>query len=267
MRRLRSIDEKRLTWALIAEKRLPWLLIAAIALFWQLVVDLGWVRRFILPSPTDIVGALVDQWPIILPHLGVTLAEGLAGLAVSILFSLVMAVLMDAVRGIRKAVYPLLVMSQTVPIIVIAPLIAMWFGFGIEPKIFIVVLVCFFPVTINLMEGMQSVDRELIDLMRAMGARPLQIFTKIKLPYTLPYLFSGLKIAVTYSIMGAVIGEWLGGSAGLGVYMERARHSFALDRVFASIFLIMAVSIALFRGVSFLQNRIMPWTRTEEETS
>ena len=189
----------------------------------------------------------------------------MTGLFVAIVISLLMAVLMDESKLIKKSIYPLLVMSQTVPIIVIAPLVAMWFGFGIQPKIFIVVLVCFFPVTISLIEGLQSVDYELIDLMRSMGASNIQIFTKIKLPYTLPNFFSGLKIAATYSIMGAVIGEWLGGKSGLGIYMERARHSFAFDRVFASIIVIIIVSIMLFYGIEVLQKITMPWAKLKEE--
>lgn len=249
------------------ERWWPLILILGILAIWQWVVDIGWVRRYMLPSPTDVVEALFEQFPVLMPHLGITLLEGFTGLFAAIVFSLVMAILMDVIPGLKRAVYPLLVMSQTVPIIVIAPLVAMWFGFGIQPKIFVVVLVCFFPITISLIEGLQGVDRELIDLMRAMGAKRFQIFTKIKLPFTLSNFFSGLKIAATYSIMGAVIGEWLGGSAGLGVYMERARHSFAMDRVFASILLIILVSVALFYGIESLQKFIMPWAKSKEETS
>jgi ABC-type nitrate/sulfonate/bicarbonate transport system permease component len=157
----------------------------------------------------------------------------------------------------------MIVMSQTVPIIVIAPLMAMWFGFGILPKIFVVVLVCFFPVTISLIEGLQGVDQELIDLMRTMGASRLQIFMKIKIPFTMPNFFSGLKIAATYSIMGAVIGEWLGGEAGLGVFMLRARHAFALDKVFASIIVIVFLSVTLFYIIAALQRLTMPWAQSK----
>jgi ABC-type nitrate/sulfonate/bicarbonate transport system permease component len=255
MRKLRNTGEK---W-------FPAGLLLLLLTLWQLAVDFELVRRFILPSPTDIVSALFENLPVILSHTSVTLFEGMTGLVVAVIFSLLMAILMDESRLIKRAVYPLLVMSQTVPIIVIAPLIAMWFGFGIEPKIFIVVLVCFFPITISLIEGLQSVDYELIDLMRSMGASNFHIFTKIKLPYTLPNFFSGLKIAATYSIMGAVIGEWLGGKAGLGVYMERARHSFLLDRVFASIIVIIGISIVLFYGIEALQKIIMPWAKLKEE--
>ncbi|WP_278277894.1 ABC transporter permease [Acetobacterium bakii] len=226
---------------------------------------MGWVERFILPAPTDIVNALILNWSDILMHTGVTFFEGITGLLVAVVFSFAMAIIMDQFVLVKKAIYPSLVISQTVPIIIIAPLLAMWFGFGIAPKIFVVVLVCFFPITINLIEGLQSVDQELIDLVRSMGARKIQIFSKIKFPYALPYFFSGLKIAATYSIMGAVIGEWLGGKAGLGVYMLRARHAFALDLVFASILVIVILSIGVFYGIAMIQKAIMPWEKLKEE--
>jgi len=127
------------------------------------------------------------------------------------------------------------------------------------------VLVCFFPITVNLIEGLQSVDGELINLVRSMGATKSQIFAKIKFPSALPYFFSGLKIAATYSIMGAVIGEWLGGKSGLGVYMLRARHAFALDLVFAAILVIVIVSIMLFYGITGIQKALMPWEKLKEE--
>jgi len=248
----------------IGDRLIPIIFILFILFIWQLVVSMGWVERFILPAPTDIINALILNWADILMHTGVTFFEGITGLLVAVVFSFAMAVIMDQFALVKKAVYPSLVISQTVPIIIIAPLLAMWFGFGIAPKIFVVVLVCFFPITINLIEGLQSVDQELIDLVRSMGARKFQIFTKIKVPYALPYFFSGLKIASTYSIMGAVIGEWLGGKAGLGVYMLRARHAFALDLVFASILVIVILSIGVFYGIVMIQKAIMPWEKSKQ---
>lgn len=247
------------------DRLIPLVFISFIIVLWQLVVSMGWVKRYILPSPTDIINALIGNWSDIMMHTGVTFFEGISGLLVAVVFSFIMAIIMDQSSMVKKAIYPNLVISQTVPIIVIAPLLAMWFGFGIAPKIFVVVLVCFFPITISLIEGLQSVDQELIDLVRSMGAKKIQIFTKIKFPYALPYFFSGLKIAATYSIMGAIIGEWLGGKAGLGVFMLRARHAFALDLVFASILVIVVLSIAVFYSIAMLQKAIMPWEKSKEE--
>lgn len=249
----------------ISDKLIPILFILAILVVWELVVNLAIVARYILPAPTDIVDALIANGSDIIMHTGVTFFEGMTGLLVAVLLSLLMAVVMDQFPIVKKAIYPVLVISQTVPIIVIAPLLAMWFGFGIAPKIFVVVLVCFFPITVNLIEGLQSVDGELINLVRSMGASKGQIFAKIKFPSALPYFFSGLKIAATYSIMGAVIGEWLGGKAGLGVYMLRARHAFALDLVFASILVIVVLSIILFYGIAGIQRALMPWEKLKEE--
>ncbi|MBU4541544.1 ABC transporter permease [uncultured Acetobacterium sp.] len=249
----------------ISDKLIPILFILAILVVWELVVNLAIVARYILPAPTDIVDALIANGSDIIMHTGVTFFEGMTGLLVAVLLSLLMAIVMDQFPIVKKAIYPVLVISQTVPIIVIAPLLAMWFGFGIAPKIFVVVLVCFFPITVNLIEGLQSVDGELINLVRSMGASKGQIFAKIKFPSALPYFFSGLKIAATYSIMGAVIGEWLGGKAGLGVYMLRARHAFALDLVFASILVIVVLSIILFYGIAGIQRALMPWEKLKEE--
>ena len=249
----------------IGDKLIPIIFILTILVLWELVVNLGVVERYILPAPTDIVTALTVNGSDIMMHTWVTFFEGMTGLLVAVLLALLMAIVMDQFPVVKKAIYPVLVISQTVPIIVIAPLLAMWFGFGIAPKIFVVVLVCFFPITVNLIEGLQSVDGELINLVRSMGATRRQIFAKIKFPSALPYFFSGLKIAATYSIMGAVIGEWLGGKAGLGVYMLRARHAFALDLVFASILVIVILSIVLFYGIAGIQRALMPWEKLKEE--
>ena len=249
----------------IGDKLIPIIFILTILVLWELVVNLGVVECYILPAPTDIVTALTVNGSDIMMHTWVTFFEGMTGLLVAVFLSLIMAIVMDQLPVVKKAIYPVLVISQTVPIIVIAPLLAMWFGFGIAPKIFVVVLVCFFPITVNLIEGLQSVDGELINLVRSMGATRRQIFAKIKFPSALPYFFSGLKIAATYSIMGAVIGEWLGGKAGLGVYMLRARHAFALDLVFASILVIVILSIVLFYGIAGIQRALMPWEKLKEE--
>ncbi|MDK2941228.1 MAG: NitT/TauT family transport system permease protein [Acetobacterium sp.] len=249
----------------ISDRLIPIIFILAILILWELVVNLGVVERYTLPSPSDIVNALIVNGSDIMMHTGVTFFEGMTGLLAAVFLALIMAVAMDQFPMVKKAIYPVLVISQTVPIIVIAPLLAMWFGFGIAPKIFVVVLVCFFPITVNLIEGLQSVDGELINLVRSMGATKGQIFAKIKFPSALPYFFSGLKIAATYSIMGAVIGEWLGGKAGLGVYMLRARHAFALDLVFASIVVIVILSIILFYGIAGIQRALMPWEKLKEE--
>ena len=152
-------------------------------------------------------------------------------------------------------------MSQTIPTMVLAPLFAMWFGFGLLPKIMVVILVCFFPLVVSLLEGLNSLDPDFLNLMKSMKANRWQMFYLAKFPSALPNFFSGLKIAATYSIIGAVIGEWMGGKAGLGVYMTRVRQSFALDKVFATILIIVFLSLVLFKIIELIQFLLMPWRR------
>lgn len=248
-------------WENIRDKAIPVLFITIIFVLWQLIVDQGIVARYILPSPLDIIRVCVTIFPTITGHLFTTLKEALAGLAVAIVLSLILAVLMDNFLLIKKALQPILVISQTIPIMVLAPLFAMWFGFGILPKIIVVILVCFFPIVISLLEGLDSIDQDLLNLMKSMKANRWQIFYLAKFPASLGSFFSGLKIAATYSIIGAVIGEWMGGKSGLGVYMTRVRQSFALDKVFATIFIIIALSMALFKLIELIQYLVMPWKR------
>lgn len=244
----------------IESKIIPGVFFLGIILLWQYVVDAGIVERYILPSPTDIVFTLF-MLPGILEHFLVTLEEALIGFAIAIVLALFLAVIMDYFIVIKKAFYPLIVISQTIPIIALAPLFVIWFGFGIFPKIIVVVLVCFFPILISLLEGLEAVDKDILNLFRTMGASKLQIFKLVKLPATIVNFFSGLRIAATYSIMGAVIGEWLGGEKGLGVYMMRAKQSYALDKVFAVIIIIVVLSLVLFKIIEFTQSVLTPWNK------
>ncbi len=238
--------------------------ILILILLWQLASSLEWIHTLSIPSPIQIIVALFTESSLLLSHLIYTLYEGLMGIITSIILAMVIALIMDLSKTVKRILYPLLIVSQTVPIIVLAPLFAMWFGFGIMPKIVVVTLVCFFPITVSITEGLDSVDVELIDLMKTMNATPFQIFTKVKLPASMINFFSGLKIAVTYSIMGAIIGEWMGGIAGLGVYMMRVKNSFAYDKMFAAILLVSAVSLLIFKTIEALQYTAMPWQKYDK---
>ena len=215
----------------ISNKLIPLLFALFLVLIWEAVVRAGLVPRFILPSPSDVLKAFVMTMPDMIDHILVTLREALTGFAVAIILSLLLAMAMDRFPAVKKALYPLLIVSQTIPIIILAPLFILWFGFGILPKIIVAVLVCFFPIIISLLEGLSSVDVDMINLLKSMGASKSQIFKIVKLPASMVGLFSGLRIAATYSIMGAVIGEWLGGDSGIGFYIVRVKHSFAVDKV------------------------------------
>lgn len=248
-------------WENIRDKTIPVLFIILIIFIWQFIVDSGIIARYILPSPWDVVTVCVAILPEITVHIYTTLQEAITGLLIAIVFSVLLAVLMDNFLIIKKALQPLLVVSQTIPIMVLAPLFAMWFGFGVLPKIMVVILVCFFPIVVSLLEGLNSLDDDLLNLMKSMKANRWQIFYLAKFPASLGSFFSGLKIAATYSIIGAVIGEWMGGRYGLGVYMTRVRQSFALDKVFASILIIIILSMALFKTIELIQFLVMPWRR------
>ena len=234
---------------------------------WQFIVKIGLVDPYTLPAPTDVFKMIYMDFDNLSSHLIVTLKEASIGFVLSIIFAFILAMIMEFFPFIKKGLYPLLIVSQTIPIIVLAPLFGMWFGFGITPKIIIVILVCFFPIVINLVDGIDSVDEELIHLVQSMGAGPFKTFRYIKIPYALQSMFSGIKISATYAIMGAVIGEWLGGSKGIGVYMLRVRHSFQLSKMFAAIFLIVILSISLFKLIDYLQIILMPWTKIKGENN
>jgi ABC-type nitrate/sulfonate/bicarbonate transport system permease component len=245
----------------IRDKTIPILFIIFIIILWQLIVDQGVIARYILPSPWDVIKVCITILPDITEHIYTTLQEAITGLLIAVVLSIILAVLMDNFVMLQKALQPLLVISQTIPIMVLAPLFAMWFGFGVLPKVMVVILVCFFPIAISLLEGLSSLDQDLLNLMKSMKANRWQIFYLAKFPASLGSFFSGLKIAATYSIIGAVIGEWMGGKSGLGVYMTRVRQSFALDKVFATILIIVLLSMMLFKVIELIQFLVMPWKR------
>jgi len=248
-------------WESIRDKAIPILFIILVVLIWQLIVDSGMIARYILPSPWDVITVGIAILPEITVHIYTTLQEAITGLFIAITLSVLLAILMDNFTVVKKALQPLLVVSQTIPIMVLAPLFVMWFGFGVLPKVMVVILVCFFPIVVSLLEGLGSLDNDLLNLMKSMKANRWQIFYLAKFPASLGSFFSGLKIAATYSIIGAVIGEWMGGKAGLGVYMTRVRQSFALDKVFASILVIIILSMILFKIIELIQLFAMPWKR------
>lgn len=232
-----------------------------LAALWEAGVRLGGVPDFILPAPSQVAVSLVKSFPIIAGHTRVTLYEAMTGFVIAVAVSFMLAFVMDGVPVIKKALYPILVISQTIPIITIAPLFVIWFGYGLLPKVIVVTLVCFFPVVVSFMGGLQGVDGEMYDLLKSMGASRMQIFRLLKLPGALPSLFSGMKISAAYSIMGAVIGEWLGAKAGLGEFMRRSMHSFAVGKTFAAIIVITVLSLGVFEIIKLLEGWLMPWAK------
>lgn len=242
---------------------------AAIALFlilWQGVSMSGLVPRYVLPSPVDVLLVFVRDIGTLQEHLWVSLGEAFIGLFLGVAIGFLFAVVMDAFDVLYRAFYPILVITQTIPAVAIAPLLVLWFGYEMTPKIILIVLVTFFPVTVGLLDGFRAVDRDAIGLLRSMGADRWQVFRHLKCPSALPQFFSGLRIAAAYSVVGAVISEWLGGFRGLGVYMIRVKKAFAFDKMFAIIFLISALSLLLMALVALAERKCMPYRYIHNKT-
>ena len=245
----------------------PLLAVVGLLAIWQAVCMAGLVPNYMLPSPVEVIQALVKDFSLLMSHLWTTLAEAAIGLVIGVVVGFVFAVLMDKFDTFYLAFDPLLTVSQTVPTVAIAPLLVLWFGYGLLPKVLLVVLTTFFPITVALASGFRSVDPDQIDLLRTMNASEWQIFRYAKLPAAADQFFSGLRISATYAIVGAVISEWLGGFTGLGVYMTRVRKNFEYDRMFAVIIITSALSLALMKGVDLLERLCMPWKRAERKDS
>lgn len=255
MKRCQSITSK--LWSVSA--------IALLLVVWQIVSSTGIVEKYLLPSPTDVIKAFIEDFDILMENSVVTLQEAFIGLFIGVAVGFIVAVIMDRFLYMYKAVYPLIILTQTIPTVAIAPLLVLWFGYDVAPKIILVVLTTFFPIAVGMLNGLKSVDKDYINLMRAMGASSHQIFIHVKLPMTMSPFFSALRISASYAVVGAVISEWLGGFAGLGVYMTRVRKAFAFDKMFAVIFLISIISLLLIKLVDLLQRMCMPWEPKEAD--
>lgn len=237
--------------------------LVALIIIWQLVCSVGLVPSFLLPSPVAVVQALIGDWQLLLGHALTSFAEAAAGLAAGVALGVLAAVAMDRFEVLYRALYPLVVLTQTIPTVAIAPLLVLWFGYGMLPKVVLIVVATFFPITVGVLGGFRSVDPDKIDLMRSMGASWWQIMRHAKLPGALPQFFSSLKISAAYAIVGAVIAEWLGGFSGLGVYMTRVRKAYSFDKMFAVILLISVLSLALMQAVEVAGRIAMPWERAK----
>ena len=245
----------------ITDKIASSIIIAVLLMIWQILSMVNIIPKFMLPSPFEVVKAFVSDFPLLMKHTEVTLVEAFLGLGLGIILGFVVAVIMDRFEYAYKMIYPVLVITQTIPTVAIAPLLVLWMGYGILPKIMLILLTSFFPITIGLLDGFHSVDRDMLNLLKTMGATSFQDFIHLKLPSSLGYFFAGLRISVSYSIIGAVVAEWLGGYDGLGVYMTRVRKSYSFDKMFAVIFLISGISLLLMYFVKKIQRWCMTWEK------
>lgn len=244
----------------------PVVLIGALVLLWAFMATQTGLSAFILPSPAQVVEAAVRTRSTLWTAIIATMTETAIGLAIALVLGVVIAAAVDLSSFMRRALYPLLVASQTVQILAIAPLLIIWFGFGMLPKVLIVVLVSFFPLAVSMADGLASTDPDLIALLRSMGASRGQIWRMARLPAAMPAFFSGLRVAVTYSVVGATIGEWVGGSTGLGLYLLRSKNALQTDQVFAAMLITTLLSIGLFGLVWLIERASLPWYYSEQRT-
>ncbi len=243
----------------------PVLLIMFMIVLWEVSTRVLEIPKWILPAPTNILLEAYENWSNYEHHIYATVKLATIGFFASITIGFVIAMILHLLPKWKEALYPLLIVSQNIPIIVLAPLLVIWFGFGITPKLLIIILVCFFPIAVATIDGLKQTSPELIHYMKMAGANKKQIFLKLELPYALPAIFSGLKISATYSVMGAVISEWLGANEGIGVYMTLASSSFRTDRVFVAILFIMLLCFVYFTIILLLERHFLKWRREEHQ--
>ena len=240
---------------------LPGAFLVACVLLWQVVVTVRHVKTYVLPAPSAIWRRLVTAWPVLQPHALTTLEETLVGFLIGSAIGFGLALLIAYSPLLERMLYPLIVASQAVPKIAVAPLFILWFGFGIWPKVVVTVLLVFFPVVVTSAEGLMSVDRSLIDLLRSVSANPLQVFWKVRLPHALPQVIAGLKIAIALAVVGAVVGEWVGADRGLGYLILFANSQLDTTLSFAAITVLVAMGVGLFVAMDVVGRLLTPWHR------
>jgi putative hydroxymethylpyrimidine transport system permease protein len=244
---------------------LPTVLLAALIGAWQLAASTGAMAEvlgledFLVPSPAEIAEALWKNRSLLADNAWVTLQEIVIGLACALVAGVGFAVLMHLSSLVRDAAYPLIVASQTIPIVVIAPILLIWFGFGIGPKIVVVALICFFPIAVNVLDGLRSTEPDAVKLMRSLDASRWQIFRRVEAPAALPSFFTGAKIAVVVAPIGAVFGEWVGGSSGLGHLILEDNAKLEVAREFAAVAVLSAMALVLIGLIALAERRVVAW--------
>ena len=237
------------------------LVLVAIAI-WEFYVRWQNVSPSVLPSPSDITQSSWEDRDNLWTALWVTFQETILGLGIAIVAAIVLAVAMDFIPWVRRGIYPILVSSQTIPIVAIAPLVIIWFGFGLMPKVLVVAFYTFFPIVVGLAQGLASTDPDAMNLLRSMRANRWQIFMRARLPSSMPHFFTGVRITVTYAVVAAVFAEYVGSFEGLGIYMQQMRNAFRTDLVFGAVLMTMLLTLLLFLIVVIIERLVMPWHRS-----
>jgi putative hydroxymethylpyrimidine transport system permease protein len=236
------------------------LLVAAVGV-WELVVRVRDVPDYLFPAPTAVAGAFDSDGRLLASATWVTVREVVLGYALAVAVALILAIVLHFSALLRRALLPILVLSQTVPTVLLAPILAILFGFGLTPKLIVVAVVCFFPIVVNAVDGLRSTDAELVRMMRTLDASRSAIFRRVELPGALPAIFSGARVAATYAAVGAVFGEWSGSSAGLGFVVLQSEPSLDTARIFAAVLILSALALALYGLVSLAERLLIPWHR------
>ncbi len=230
---------------------------------WDLISNALSIEDFLVPAPSDVAESLWRDRSLLADDSWVTMREVVLGFACALASGLAFALVLHLSDTLRRAFYPLLIASQTIPPVAIAPILVVWFGFGLGPKVLLIALVCFFPVTVNTLDGLRSVDPQLITMMRTLGAGRAQILGRVELPSALPFFFSGTKIAIAVAVIAAVFAEWVGAESGLGHQIFVAESQLLTARMFAAITLLGVMAIVLFGLVALIERRVVRWDRGE----
>lgn len=245
-------------WLISPATRPFWLLLMLVVL-WDLVIRVFDIKPYLVPTPWAVARTLVSEWPMLWRETLPTLYATLGGFAASVVVGVPIAMWISYSRLVESFVYPLLVFSQSIPKVAIAPLFVVWFGFGIVPKVIAAFLLGFFPVVVATVQGFKSVESDVIDLARSMGASPLKVFLKFRLPTALPSIFSGLKVSVTLAVVGAVVGEFVGSNSGIGYVLQKANGTFDLPLMFAGLVILSMVGVLLFLAIELVERALLPW--------
>ncbi|HEY8647693.1 MAG TPA: ABC transporter permease [Gaiellaceae bacterium] len=238
---------------------MPLALLAAAVATWEVVVRLGHVADFLFPAPSAVVSAFVTDSRLLARATAVTAQEVVLGYLIAVAAALLIAVALHFSSALRQALLPILVVSQTVPTVLLAPILAVLLGYGMASKLVVVAIVCFFPIVVNAVDGLRSTDAELVRMMRTLHASRAAIFRRVEWPAALPAIFSGGRIAATYAAVGAVFGEWSGSSAGLGFVMLQAEPALETARIFAAVVILSLLALALYALVSLAERLLIPW--------
>lgn len=242
-------------------KLAPVILILVLLAIWELVVYVADIPLYVLPAPSDMINAFISEFDTLLGHAATTVSEAAVGMLISLVLGIFLAILMDALPAFKRCIYPILVVTQTVPVIVLAPIFIIYMGFGYAPKILTVVLMCFFPIVVSFSDGLSEMDEGYLNLVKTYGGSKLQLYRIVKIPSATLSLLSGLKVSATYSISGAVVGEWIASQSGLGYYLIRAKNAYMLDNVFACVLMIILLSLLMNGAVKLFGILVMPGRR------